>query len=343
MTNKLRYQLIIGAGAAVIIAAALLVLNYSESSFSSQRTDDAHVRADFVAIVPEVSGSITEVLVEDNQKVDAGAVLLHIDERKLRIAATDATAAVASLQAQLERQQSLILQARSAVAASAARLRLAESNRKRFANLARDGSGTVQAQQQAEAEWAIQRAAHEREQAGLQSATQQVAVLRAGLEKARAAEADAKLNLSYARVHAPIGGVVAQRRARVGGYARAGEPLLTLVPLDKLYIEANFRETQLARVQPGQPVDISVDALPGVLFKGHVESLGPASGASFSTVPPHNATGNFTKIVQRLPVRIALDPNQEQVQRLRVGMSVRPSIDVDAPAETGRAASVTAS
>jgi membrane fusion protein (multidrug efflux system) len=268
--------------------------------------------------------------------VQAGDPLVNIDDRGLRIAVDTAKATIATLQAQLDRQRSTIAQARAAVAASSANLRLAEANHSRFANLARDGSGTVQAQEQAEAQWDTQRAARERDQAGLREAEQQVAVLRAELEKAQAAKADAELKLSYASVVAPVSGVVAQRKARLGSYAHVGDPMLTLVPLDALYVEANFRETQLARVRVGQPVDITVDALPGVRLKGRVESLGPASGVSFSPVPPHNATGNFTKIVQRLPVRIHLEPGQEDARRLRVGMSVRPRIDVDAKiAEAG--------
>ena len=326
MATNLRFRITVGTIAAVALVGAFFILNRPESSASRQSTDDAYVQADFTVIVPQVGGVITEVAVADHQEVQAGAPLVSIDERDLRIA-----------QAQIARQQSIIEQARAAVAAAGANLKLAEANRSRFTNLARDGSGTVQAQQQAEAQWEIQRAAHERDRAGLHSAEQQTAILRADLDKAQAAllaaqaeKAAADLNLSYARVTAPVGGVVAQRRARVGGYARVGEPLLTLVPLDAVYVEANFRETQLARVQVGQPVEVTVDALPGLRLKGRVESLGPASGVSFSTVPPHNATGNFTKIVQRLPVRIQLEPGQEDVRRLRVGMSVRPVIDVDA-------------
>ncbi|TBU96252.1 HlyD family secretion protein [Stutzerimonas kirkiae] len=359
MTTNLRSRIVIGGVAVLALVGAFLLLNRSESAASRQSTDDAYVRADFTVIVPQVSGIITEVAVEDNQEIEAGAPLLRIDERELAIAVANAQAhvvaaqaAIDSLEAQIERQRSLIQQARAAIAAAEANLKLAGAERRRFANLARDGSGTLQAQQQAEAQWAIQRAARERDLASLQSTEQQTAVLLAELEGARggllaaqAEKAAAQLDLSRARLVAPVGGVVAQRRARVGGYARAGEPLLTLVPLDKVYIEANFRETQLTRVQVGQPVEILVDALPGVRLKGHVESLGAASGASFSTVPPHNATGNFTKIVQRLPVRIQVDAGQEQARRLRVGMSVRPSIDVDArgsqalqyPADTPRA------
>lgn len=344
MSTNLRFRIIVGSVAAVTLIGAFLILNRPESGASRQSTDDAYVQADFTVIVPQVAGVITQVAVADHQEVPAGSPLVSIDDRDLLIAVDNAKAHIASaqaaidsLQAQIARQQSMIEQAHAAVAASSANLKLAEANRDRFANLARDGSGTVQAQQQAEAQWDIQRAELERDRAGLSSAEQQTAILRADLEKARAAllaaqaeKAAADLNLSYASVTAPVGGVVAQRKARVGGYARVGEPLLTLVPLDAIYVEANFRETQLARMRVGQPVDITVDALPGVRLKGRVESLGPASGVSFSPVPPHNATGNFTKIVQRLPVRIHLEPGQEDARRLRVGMSVRPRIDVNA-------------
>lgn len=330
MVNKLRYQIVIGAIAAATVAGAIFILNRPEAQASVQSTDDAYVRADLTVVAPQVSGVIMAVTVDDNQQVQAGDPLLRIDDRALRIALDAATATIAGLQAKLQLQQSLIEQARAEVAASSAKLKLAKRNLTRSANLARDGSGTVQALERAEAEWATQRAAYERDRAGLRSAEQRTAILQADLEKARSDKADARLKLSYTSITAPVAGVVAQRHARVGGYARQGEPLLTLVPLDDIYIEANFRETQLANVDVGQPVDIEIDALPGVQLKGHVESLGAASGASFSLVPPHNATGNFTKIVQRLPVRIQVDSGQQQARRLRVGMSVRPSVHTDA-------------
>lgn len=353
-STSFRFRLIASLIAATVLVIGFLILNRTESNASAQTTDDAYIQADFTVIVPQVSGVITQMAVEDNQAVRAGDPLLSIDERNLHIARNSAEARVASAQAridsllaQLERQQSLIDQAAAAVAASTANLELAAADRKRFANLARDGSGTQQARQQADAQWHVQRADRARDLAGLHSAKQQTAILqaelaqaRAGLQAAEAEKADAELSLSYAQVIAPIDGIVAQRRARLGGYARVGEPLLTLVPLQAVYVEANFRETQLARVRVGQPVEISVDALPGVLLRGQVDSLGSASGVSFSPIPPHNATGNFTKIVQRLPVRISLEPGQEAVSNLRVGMSVRPTIDVDALKTTPAQASL---
>jgi membrane fusion protein (multidrug efflux system) len=328
MTKKSAYRIAAVLLLCVALLGAFRTLNRPESVAIEQSTDDAYVQADFTVVAPQVAGVITHVAVDDHDLVEAGAPLVSIDDRALRIAVDTSTAQIASLQGQIERQRSAIAEARASVAAANASLKLADANRRRFANLAKDGSGTVQAEQQADAQWDIQRATLDRDQAALRAAEQQVAILNAELDKARTAKADADLHLSYARVVAPVRGTVAQRKAREGGYARVGEPLLTLVPLDALYVSANFRETQTARVRVGQPVRITVDALPGVRLNGRVHSLGPASGVSFSPVPPHNATGNFTKIVQRLPVRIALEPGQQDVARLRVGMSVRPHIDV---------------
>lgn len=339
---KIRPHYVIGLVAAITMAGAFVILNRHESSADAQVTDDAYVKADFTVIVPEVAGVITEVLVADNQRVQAGDPLVRIDKRRLDIKAEAANASIAktlasmdSLESQLARQQSVIEQAQAAVNASQATLKLAQADLQRFTNLARDGSGSVQAQQQAQTQTDVAQAALARDIAGLASARQQTAILQATLKEAeamlaaaQAEKAAAELDLSHADLAAPVSGVVTQRRARVGGYVQVGDPLLILVPLDAVYIEANFRETQLARIQVGQPVSIAVDALPGVLLKGKVESLGPASGVSLSAIPSHNATGNFTKIVQRMPVRIQLQTGQDDIQRLRVGMSVRPRVDV---------------
>lgn len=344
MTSNSRFRIIVGIVVAIVIIVALVILNRPASSSSIQSTDDAYIQADVTIVAPQVSGVITKVNVSDNQSVVAGASLADIDDRDLHIAVDrakaqvdSAQASIESLHAQLERQQSMIAQAKSTVVADEANIKLADENRRRFTNLAKDGSGTVQAKQQAEAQWEIQRATHERDMASLRSSQQQIAILqadqnkaKAALETAQAQQAAAELNLSYANVVAPISGVVTQRSVRIGGYAHTGEPLLAIVPMNALYVEANYLETQLANVKVGQPVTLNVDALPGVKLKGHVESLGPASGVSFSPIQAHNATGNFTKIVQRLPVRIALDSDQSALKDLRVGMSVEPNINTSA-------------
>ncbi len=177
-----------------------------------------------------------------------------------------------------------------------------------YRNQANDGFGTVQALQQADAQLSMQSA---------------------GREQAQAAQAAMELKRSYTRITAPIAGTIGQQAIRVGAFIDTGKPLLAIVPLDAVYIAANFRQTQLARVRPGQSVGISVDALPTGKLKGTVESLGPASGVSYSAIAPHNATGNFTKIVQRLPVRISINPGQSTQENLRIGMSVTPTIHIE--------------
>ena len=325
-----------------VTVSGFFSLNRPESSASIQSTDDAYVQADSTMVAPQVSGTIDRVLIEDNQPVQAGDLLATIDDRDFVVAVAAAQAhvasgqaTIASLQAQLVRQETAIRQAQAQVAADEASLKLAQANQARYRNLAADGSGTVQALQQAEAQLSIQQASLEKNQAALLAARQQVGILKADLERAKAALAQAQaeqsaaeLKLSYTRITAPISGTVGQKAVRVGAFVTTGKPLLAIVPLDAVYITANYRETQLEYVRSGQTVDIQVDALPGQMLNGKVASLGPASGVSFSAVAPHNATGNFTKIVQRLPVRISIDP-KANVAGLRVGMSVTAKIHIN--------------
>ena len=327
----------------VAATGCVLLLNRPESSAAVQSTDDAYVQADFTMVASQVSGTIATVLIEDNRPVRAGELLATLDDRDFVVAVNavkaqvaGAQASIASLEAHLVQQETVIRQAQAVLDADDAALKLATENAARYRNLAADGSGTVQALQQAEAQLSIQSASREKNQAGLQLARQQVDVLRADLAKAgavlaqaQAAQAEAELKLSYTRITAPITGTIGQKSVRVGTFVNAGKPWLAIVPLDAVYITANFRETQLARIRAGQPVEIKVDALPGSKLKGTVDSLGPASGVSYSAIAPHNATGNFTKIVQRLPVRIRIDPGQPAMAKLRVGMSVTPEIHID--------------
>ena len=329
--------------AVLLLAVAIgcvLYLNRPESSASSQSTKDAYVQADFTFVAPQIVGKVDQVFVEENQQVKAGDLLATIDDRDFVVAVdaakaqvSGANASVASLEARLTQQQNAIHQAQAAVAMDKAELVLARANHERYRNLAADGSGTVQAMQQAQSQLNIRLASQEKNQAGLKAAQQQVAILQAELEKAKAAlaqaqaaQAAAELKLSYTRITAPVDGTVGQKSVRVGAFVNTGTPLLAIVPLDAVYIQANYRETQLAHIQIGQTVDIKVDALPGATLKGTVESLGPASGVSYSAIAPHNATGNFTKIVQRLPLRIRVDSGQPEANKLRVGMSVVPTI-----------------
>lgn len=315
-------------------------MNSPESSGDSQSTDNAYIKADFSAISAKVSGTIEQVLIEENQPVKKGDLLVSLDDEDILVAIEaskskikSAQATIASFEAQLVQQEAEILRAESAFKATKASLELAKADQTRFSNLAADGSGSMQALQQANAKLAIEQSNLTKSFAQLSLAKQQVNVLQAGLDNAKSAltlaqaELKAKeLSLSYTKVYSPIDGVVGKKSARIGEYITPGKPLVVIVPTNDLYITANFRETQLANVQMGQRVDIEVDALPGISFSGKVDSIGPASGVSYSAIAPHNATGNFTKIVQRLPVRINIDMTQPYANKLRVGMSVTPTI-----------------
>lgn len=342
MTTHRKVQIAIGIALIVVIVIAIRYFNRDESAASTQSTDDAYVQADYTQIAPRISGIISAVSIEENQTVRKGQSLVDIDDRDLRVAldgarakVASAEADIASLQAQIKRQASILKQAHADVAAASADLNLAQANQSRFSNLAADGSGTLQAKQQADTRMQVQSAQLQKSQSNLTAITQQTSVLhaellraQAALRQAQAGQAAAELNLSYAHLSAPIDGVVSQNNARVGAYVAPGKALLTIVPINALYIEANFRELQLARMRVGQAVSLTVDALPGTTFHAHVSSLAPATGSSFSPIPAHNATGNFTKIVQRLPIRIRIDPGQEKTDLLRVGMSVHPVVDV---------------
>ncbi|MGA0530318.1 HlyD family secretion protein [Hansschlegelia sp. KR7-227] len=313
-------------------------------------TDNAYVQADNVTIAPKIAGYLAQVLVRDNQSVNAGQALAKIDDRDYQTALDQARAnvavseaVIASRKAAIETQRSMVDSARATLVLDQANFTFAEQENRRYGALAKSGYGSVQNAQNAASRTSIARAAVQRDDAALASSVKQVDQLKADLAQAeakllhdRAVEHQAELNLSYATIVAPSDGVVGNRTLRVGQYVQAGTQLMSVVPLKAAYIVANYKETQLTDVKAGQSVEIEVDMFPGRIFHGHVDSLAPSSGQTFSLLPPDNATGNFTKVVQRIPVRIALVGDVEAAE-LRPGMSVVPSIDTltaPAPAPT---------
>jgi membrane fusion protein (multidrug efflux system) len=321
-------------------------------------TDDAYVQADNTLIAPRVSGYISAVLVADNQPVKAGQVLASIDDRDYQTEVHQAVAdrdtaesEIRSIDAQLALQNSTIEQASQQVTSADAALRFAQQDHARYDLLARTGAGTTQSEQQTGSQLVQRAAGLLQARAALTAAKQQVDVLQAARTKAqaqlehyRAAEQQARLNLGYTTITAPVDGTVGARSLRVGQYVQAGTQLMAVVPLDAVYIVANYKETQLTRVRPGQPVEVYVDTFPDARIHGHVDSIAPATGLQFALLPPDNATGNFTKIVQRLPVKILLDrdPTGDETDRhdaaaelLRPGMSIESTIDTrDIPTNT---------
>ncbi len=333
----LRRLLLAGTAVAVLAGASWYGWDYWTVGRFLVSTDDAYVKADNTTVAPKISGYLREVQVGDNERVMAGQVLARIDERDFRVALDQAKAdvaaadaAIASKRAQLDVQQAVINAAKATLDVDTASATFAKQENKRYTDLAATGYGSVQNAQAAQSRDAGALAAIERDKANLASALKQVELLKAEITQAVAAAAranalqrQAELNLSYTTIVAPIDGVVGNRTLRTGQYVQAGTQLMSLVPASGAYVIANFKETQLTNVQAGQPVDIDVDMFPGKPVHGHVDSLAPASGQEFALLPPDNATGNFTKVVQRIPVKIALDTSSVE---LRPGMSVIPRI-----------------
>ena len=327
-------------GLAVVACAAYGAWRLTATD-AIERTDDAYVRADSVLVAPRLSGQIVEVAVEDNQRVKAGDLLARLDDSDFLVAQAAAQANVAGAEAELknleagiQRQAAMIAQAAATLRATDASLKYAQANAQRYLNLSNAGAGTQQERQRSEAELLGAKAARDRDEAAQVAAARSLDVLKAQREvaqatlaKAQAALHQADLNLSYTRIVAPQDGMVGQRSARVGQYVSIGTPLMAVVPLHDVYVVANFRETQLADMHANQPVEIHVDSHPDQVFRGHLESLAPATGLSFSAIVPDNATGNFTKVVQRIPVKIRFESDDQNLDLLRVGLSV--VVDVD--------------
>ena len=342
--NKKRFAI----GGAVLVASVGALL-YGTHWYTTGRfmedTDDAYVGGNVTVISPKVSGNITEIAVSDNQVVHAGDVLVRIDNRDYVAALAKAKAAVAAEEAALANvdatrhlQESVIEQAKAGISATNAETSRAHDDQSRYQDLSAKAAVSIQSFQKADADYKQALAGSQKAQANLSAAQRQIEVIATQKQKIEAALGQAiaqrdlaELNLSYTELRAPIDGVIGNRRARLGSYATIGAQLLAVVPAQGLWVDANFKENQLAHVHPGSPVNITADVLPGEVFHGHVASLAPATGAQFSILPAENATGNFTKIVQRVPVRVLLDGEGAKLGKLRPGLSVTAQVD-DRPA-----------
>src|SRR5471032_970860 len=327
--------------AAALIGAVIFGVHWWTVGRFIQTTDDAYIGGDVTVIGPKVSGYITELKVTDNQQVHAGDLLVKIDDRDYRAALQKAEGAVAAEQALLanldateQLQHAVIGQARAGIDAAGAETSRSRDDDVRYKKLVGSNAVSVESAQRANATFKTAQAISARAQAELLATQRQLDVIETQKQQARAALMQAKaerdlaqLNVGYTELKAPVDGVVGNRRARVGAYAQAGSQLLSVVPSSGLWVDANFKEDQLARMTSGQRVIIRADVLAGQVFHGYLDSLAPASGAQFSVLPPENATGNFTKIVQRVPVRIVLDPADGVLGHLRPGLSVTAEVD----------------
>ena len=331
------------AGAALLTAAGAGWHGYDWWAVGRfvESTDDAYVGGDVTVIAPKVAGFIAEVVVADNQEVHAGDLLVKLDDRDYRAALAKTAAAVAGQQATLANldaagrlQEATIAQAQAELAATAAEVARSKYDVDRYRALSQDQFASAQRFQQADADYRKALAADAKARAALEAAVRQLDVIDTQKQQAQAALAGAiadrdtaQLNLGYTELRAPADGTVGNRSARTGAYETVGAQLIALVPARGLWVDANFKENQLARLGAGLPATIMADVLPGKVFHGHVASLAPATGAVFSVLPAENATGNFTKIVQRVPVRILLDGDAGVLGRLRPGLSVTAEVD----------------
>ena len=327
------------AGAAIAASAATVLWRIYMPT-ANVWTNDAYVRVHYATIAPRVAGQITSVAVDNNQMVKAGDLLVQLDDRDFRAALDTARAtlardraAAANAAANISRQTALIAQAEAQLAMARAQLSFAEKDASRYNQLASTGSGTVKMQQQADTSLLTGEALANGAKAALEAARVQLTIANAEEDAAKATvKADearltqAQLNLSYTEIRAPVDGMVGQRAVQVGNYVSPGAGLMAVVPLSDVYVEANYREVQLKHVQPGQHARIHVDAY-NIDLDGTVLGVPAATGTTFAAIKSDNATGNFTKIVQRLPVHIKLSPNQPLARLLRVGLSVEAAVE----------------
>jgi membrane fusion protein, multidrug efflux system len=340
-----------GASGKRTLVAAAIVIAMIGGGFAGVRwwldgryivsTDDAYVLAHNTTLASKISGYVDNIPVADNARIKAGDVIATIDDGDYRLAVEAARDKAATQQATVDRigrqivaQGAMIDQAKAQFIAAQADAKKTQLEFVRQQALAKQQFASQQILEQSEANRDQAAAAMQSAQSAIDAAQDNLEVLKAQqreaartLDELKTAQAQAERDLSFAVIRAPVDGVFSNRAVQTGDYVQVGQRIASLVPLGDVYIDANFKETQLARIEPGQPVSINVDALPDDAIKGRVESLSPASGAVFSLLPPDNATGNFTKIVQRLPVRIAVPAAVAAQRMLRPGMSVVVSVN----------------
>jgi len=340
MANAPRKRLPLIVSIVVAIALAVGGTFWWIGKQNWEKTDNAFIEADTVLVAPRISGQVVEVLVQDNQHVEAGQILARLDDADARAALAEAeanlaalVAAVGNVEAQMEQQQAAIAARAAAVDQTRAQASLAQKEVSRYGQLAEQGwvssqrMDTQRAQADtARASVAQAQAAYSAEQRSLGVLNSSRAQSAAAVEKASAAVEQARLTLERTIIRAPIAGEVGARSVRVGQVVTANSHLLSIVPTSDTFVVANFKETQLGKMKLGQRVVIKTDAYPDLKITGHIDSFAPATGSQFALIPVENATGNFTKVTQRVPVRIAIDDAAKL--GLRAGLSVHVSVDL---------------
>ncbi len=318
-----RRFLILGAAVVALVGVAFWLINWWTTGRFVETTNNAYLQADSVVISPKISGYVKEVLVRDNELVAAGAPLARIDSAPYQAAQDMAEAEIAQrradlvrFQADAARQEAARAEAVAQVSVAEAAARFAAEDAARFQRLAKTGADTTQHRDQAESM---------RDQTAGQARAARAAVDTTSrqLDSLKGTRSD----LDGVTVESPIAGRVGDRTIRIGQFVQPGTRMMTIVPMADIYLVANFKETQVGRMRPGQPVAVTIDALPDAKISGTVDSLAPGTGTEFALLPPENATGNFTKIVQRVPVRIRLNADSATRELLRPGLSAEVEVN----------------
>lgn len=314
-----------------------------------ENTDNAYVQGEITRVSSQLGARIEQVLVHDNQKVEKGQLLVKLEAADFELALERARAALetreaelAQAQSRLQQQSSLIAASQADVAASQANLSRSQIDLSRAQTLRKPGYVSEERVTTLSADSRVASSQLAKAQADLAAQRQQIDSLNADVKRlqaqisnARADVAQAELNLTRTEIHAPIAGTIGQRSSRAGQVVQAGAYLLSVVPDNEIWVQANFKETQIGRMQPGQSAELIFDAYPDMPIEGHVESLFAASGAQFSLLPPDNATGNFTKVVQRIPVKLTFAADNPLAGKIRPGMSVEVKVDISSDAHHG--------
>ncbi len=319
----------------LVCAAVVVTLHYWRLAQIYVSTDDAYVQGRIHLISARIAATVTDILVDDNQQVEEGQLLVRLDAEPFKVSVRDAEAALEMAKNDVAQMKAAVEAAQARLGLAKATLQQAERDLARAETLVKDGVASKEALDKAVTNRDVAAASVRAAQEELHRARAALGTTQPGgehplVQKRQAELEQARLNLSYTEILSPAKGHVTRKTVEVGNRIQPGQPLMSVVPLDDLWIVANYKETQLERVRVGQPVEIKVDTYPGLKLKGRVESIMAGTGAVFSLFPPENATGNFVKVVQRIPVKIALDelPNPHV---LRVGMSVIPTIDTTVP------------
>jgi membrane fusion protein (multidrug efflux system) len=339
--TRLRKPLLIGVVLVILVAGAVFGARWFLVGRYLETTDDAYLQADSVTVSPKVAGYVAEVAVGDNQQVKAGQLLVRIDDRDYRadLAQTEAQLAAANadlrnVDAQIVQQKARLAANEAQIASAAAQLDYAGSESQRYQGLIESGAVSRQKSQLAQTDLKRSGAAVNEARAMLETAKAQLDILetqrakaQAAIQSAEAMRDQSQLRLSFTTIAAPSDGAVGDRSVRVGQFVQPGSRLITIVPVHDIYLVANFKETQLSHMYRGEKVDFTLDAFPDAAFAGTIDSMAPGTGAQFALLPAENATGNFTKIVQRVPVKILIDPNSLHGIDLRPGLSATATVD----------------